>query len=181
MGAQSALKLRYIGVPGCRGGRIASAVFGHHLRTRCGEFGCRSAQHWHKVSKKKLIEIYFFTNFVLCFARFSCSLPQRKSAETNAYGQLTRMMKSGAKMTLIQSSGSFFAYSPFLKALQTMTELPLAEYLISPIQENDSKCTLTPMFYCVLLTAFLKKQILCFLQVCGRVSSKRKKLVHPFT
>lgn len=39
-------------------------------------------------------------------------------------------------MTMLQSSGSFFAYNPFLKALQTMTDLPLAEWLVRPADDK---------------------------------------------
>lgn len=36
------------------------------------------------------------------------------------------------KVVMLQSSGSFFAYEPILKALQTTRSMPLAEYIASP-------------------------------------------------
>ena len=39
---------------------------------------------------------------------------------------------------MLQSSGSFFAYEPILKALQSMQTMPLADYIAAPKLSADS-------------------------------------------
>ncbi len=65
-------------------------------------------------------------------AKIGVSLPKRHGSDTSEYALLAQLLQSGAYATLLQSSGSFFAYAPFLKALQKMNEVPLGEYLIRP-------------------------------------------------
>jgi hypothetical protein len=60
------------------------------------------------------------------------SLPSRSAPSADEYGLLARLLQRGAPVAMLQSSGSFFAYRPFLRALQTATALPLAEFLVRP-------------------------------------------------
>ena len=52
------------------------------------------------------------------------------------------MAALGAKLpghtVMLQSSGSFFAYEPILKALQSTQTMPLADYIAAPKLSPDS-------------------------------------------
>lgn len=41
--------------------------------------------------------------------------------------------RRGGGVVMLQSSGSFFAYEPVLKALQRMEHLPLQQHLVPPL------------------------------------------------
>ncbi|GAB4814482.1 hypothetical protein N2152v2_001528 [Parachlorella kessleri] len=44
-----------------------------------------------------------------------------------------------SSIVMLQASGSFFAYAPFLKALQSTQYLPLQQYLAAPVQQNPGR------------------------------------------
>jgi len=54
-------------------------------------------------------------------------------------GQLAASAAGAHEVVLLQASNSFFAYEPILKALQRLTSLPFAQYLI-PALVQPGEC-----------------------------------------
>jgi hypothetical protein len=81
----------------------------------------------------------------LCYSLSSlciCSLCHAsRDNELLVQACLGRGQFSGAReVVLLQASNSFFAYEPILKALQQMTVLPMAQYLVPGLAGPGAAC-----------------------------------------